>query len=120
MLVRQGIPAHVVDLPKKAEDNCPVTELRRSCRWMHVLVGTGTGASTLHGQAVYGHSWRSEENGAFLDRVLEYMARSENSPKALGGDINYCMDGLGWVPPSVLVKLLTRCLVDADSELAAP
>ena len=119
VLMRQGIPVRVVDLPWKADSDCLLMGLRWSCRWVHVLVGMGNGASILHLQGVCSHSGRPDDKNAFLDKVLAYTATFGNEPMVLVGNFGHSLDNLARVPPSVLMALLTRCLVDADKELAA-
>ena len=115
--MKQGILARAVRLPTKDGEDPLHTELWELCRWMHVLVGTGTGDTAVHVQLVYRHSGRPADNVAFFGRVLEYAARLGNAPQVLGGDINDPLDNLGRLPLALAMALLTRGLVDANAEL---
>ena len=49
-----------------------------------ILVGLGTGADTLHAQAVYGVPSQPVLNGALWERVLKYMAQHGAAPQVVG------------------------------------
>ena len=89
---KQGIPARAVSPPRKNGEDPLHTELWESCRWMHVLVGTGTGDIAVHVQPVYGHSGRPADDAAFFGRVLEYAALVGNAPQIVAGNINDPLD----------------------------
>ena len=55
-------------------------ELWHSTRWCHVVVGLGTGADTLHAQAVYGVTSQPVLNRALWERMVEYMAQHVVAP----------------------------------------
>ena len=119
LLVRHGVPARAVRPPRKREQDPLHTELWESRRWLHVLVGAGSGDVTVHVQPVYGHSGRPAANAAFFGSVLEYAARHGNAPQLLGGDFNDPLDDLRRLPQSLSMALMTPRLVDVDAELAA-
>ena len=119
VLVRQGLPAWQVMPPAKEGEDSLATALWHSTRWCHVLVGLGTGATVLHAQAAYGVSGQPALNLAFWQQALDYAARHGAAPQLIRGDFNFPLDDLLQAPPTLQGLLLTRRLVDADSELAA-
>ena len=119
VLVRQGLPARQVMPPAKEGEDSLATALWHSTRWCHVLVGLGTAATVLHAQAAYGVSGQPALNRAFWQQALDYAARHGAAPQLIGGDFNFPLDDLLQAPPTLQGLLLTRRLVDADSELAA-
>ena len=117
--MRQGLPARQVMPPAKEGEDSLATALWHSTRWCHVLVGLGTGATVLYAQAAYGVSGQPALNRAFWQQALDYAARHGAAPQLIGGDFNFPLDDLLQAPPTLQGLLLTRRLVDADSELAA-
>ena len=117
--MRRGLPARQVMPPAKEGEDSLATALWHSTRWCHVLVGLGTGATVLHAQAAYGVSGQPALNGAFWQQALDYAARHGAAPQLIVGDFNFPLDDLLQAPPTLQGLLLTRRLVDADSELAA-
>ena len=54
----------------------PVPLVRhQSCRWLHVLVATELGSTTLQVQGVYGHPSQPAANTEFMAQVLEYTGQ---------------------------------------------
>ena len=80
---------------------------------------SGRGADSLHAQAAYGVSSQPALNRVFWDQATQYVARHGAAPKLVGGDFNFDLNYVLQAPPSVLVSLLVRRLVDADLELAS-
>ena len=117
VLVRQGITARAADLPKMEHDGPLAHELRQFYRWLHVLVGYGSGSTCLHVQPLYGHSSHPVENGTLLTKALAYSARLGTSPQAIGG-FNFPLGDLQGVLGPNLAAVLTRRLVDAHRDLA--
>ena len=115
ILVRQGIPARQIHLPKGAPRNEAHTlaqTLWHSTRWCHVLVGMGRGADSVHAQAAYGVSSLLALNRVNRDQATQYVARHGLAPELVGGDFNFDLNYM-------LQALLIRRLVDADLEMVS-
>ena len=119
VLVRQGLPARRVIPPAKEGEDSLATALGHSTRWCQVTVGLGTGATVLHAQAAYGVSGQLAPNQALWQQALDYAARHGAVPQLIGGDFNFPLDDPLQAPPTLQGLLLTPCLVDGDSVLAA-
>ena len=79
----------------------------------------GTGATVLHAQAAYCVSGQPALNRAFWQQAVGYAARHGAALQLIGGDLNFPLHELLQAPPTLQRLLLTRRLVDADSQLAA-
>ena len=81
---------------------------------LHVLVGHWFGLCCVHVHALYGHSSRPAEKGAFTTKALPYSGRLETARQVPGGGFNLPMDELHRVSGPMLVALLMQRLVDVD------
>eukprot|EP00660_Eupelagonema_oceanica_P019609 gene19609-biopygen7999 len=85
VLVRRGIPARLGPV-----DTVVRRQLWATGRWVHAIVGYGSGGQALHVFSVYGYADSSmrEENEALLHKVFEAAAELGNVPVLITGDVN--------------------------------